>query len=127
VIALQDLAALPDRFDGVCVEFDGVLCVDALECVAPEDWPTVAAGLARVLRPRAPAYVTVELPAGPLPPPTDPRQLPGEVMEGGGYHYYPPRTLVRGWLEAAGFAITEEADADSYWHLLLTRERQRRL
>ena len=78
------------------------------------------AGLARVLRPRAPAYVTVELPAGPLPSPTDPRQLPGEVVEGGGYHYYPPRTMVRGWLEAAGFAITEEADADSYWHLLLT-------
>jgi SAM-dependent methyltransferase len=114
VVALQDLAALPDRFDGL-------LCVDALECVAPEDWSAVAAGLARVLRPRAPAYVTVELPAGPLPPPTDPRQLPGEVVEGGGYHYYPPRTMVRGWLEAAGFAITEEADADFYWHLLLTR------
>jgi SAM-dependent methyltransferase len=113
VVALQDLAALPDRFDGL-------LCVDALECVAPEDWPEVAAGLARVLRPRASAYVTVELPAGPLPPPADPRQLPGEVVEGGGYHYYPPRAMVRGWLEAAGFAITEEADADSYWHLLLT-------
>ena len=114
VLALQDLAKLPDRFDGL-------VCVDALEYVAPEDWPAVAAGLARVLRRRAPAYVTVELPAEPLPPPTDPRQLPGEVVEGGGYHYYPPLTMVRGWLEAAGFAITEQADADSYWHLLLTR------
>jgi hypothetical protein len=35
-----------------------------------------------------------------------------------GLPYYPPRALVRGWLEAAGFAITEEADADAYWHLL---------
>jgi SAM-dependent methyltransferase len=113
VLALQDLAALPGQFDGL-------LCVDALEYVAPEDWAVVTAGLARVLRPSAPAYVTVELPAGPLPPPVDPRQLPGEVLEGGGYHYYPPRHLVRAWLEAAGFTVTEEADADSYWHLLLT-------
>ena len=55
VLALQDLAELPDRFDGL-------LCVDALEYVAPEDWPVVAAGLAAVLTDRAPAYVTVELP-----------------------------------------------------------------
>jgi len=115
VLALQDLATLPGRFDGL-------LCVDALENVAPEDWPVVTAGFAVVLRERAPAYVTVELPGGPLPPPRDPRQVPGEVIEGGGYHYYPSRHLVRGWLEAAGFAIAAEADADHYWHLLLTRE-----
>jgi ubiquinone/menaquinone biosynthesis C-methylase UbiE len=88
VLALQDLAALPDRFDGL-------LCVDALENVVPEDWPAVAAGFARVLLPRAPAYLTVARP--------------------------PPRPLVRGWLADAGFTITEEADADSRWHLLLTR------
>jgi SAM-dependent methyltransferase len=114
VLALQDLAALKDRFDGL-------LCVDALENVAPEDWPGVAAGLAGVLKDRAPAYVTVELPGQPLPPPGDPRQVPGEVTEGGGYHYYPPRDQVRSWLAQAGFAIADEADADSYWHLLLTR------
>ncbi len=61
VLALQDLAELPDRFDGL-------LCVDALENVAPEDWPVVAAGLAAVLKDQAPAYVTVELPDGPLRP-----------------------------------------------------------
>jgi SAM-dependent methyltransferase len=114
VLALQDLATLPDRFDGL-------LCVDALENVAPEDWPVVAAGFARVLLPQAPAYVTVELASEPLPPPADPRQLPGELLADGGYHYYPPGHLVRGWLETAGFTVTEEADADSYWHLLLTR------
>jgi hypothetical protein len=63
----------------------------------------------------------VELPEGPLPPPTDPRQLPGELIEAGGYHYYPPKDLVRGWLAAAGFAVTDEADADQYWHLPLSR------
>ena len=40
------------------------------------------------------------------------------MTEGGGYHYYPSRDLVRGWL-APWFAVTDEADADYYWHLLL--------
>jgi SAM-dependent methyltransferase len=117
VLALQDLAVLPDRFDGL-------LCVDALEYVPPEDWPAVAAGLAGVLLPGAPAYVTVELQTEPLPHPSDPRQLPEEDVAGGGYHYYPPKDSVRGWLAAAGFAIADEADADFYWHLLLTSLRQ---
>ena len=97
VLALQDLAELPDRFDGL-------LCVDALENVAPEDWPVVTVGLATVLKDQAPAYVTVELPDGQPPP---------------------PRDQVRRWLAAAGFAVTEEADADHYWHLLLARTTDR--
>lgn len=92
--ALQDLAELPDRFDAL-------LCVDALECVAPEDWPVVASGLAAVLKDQAPAYITVELPC------------------------YPPRDQVRGWLAGAGFAVTDEADADRHWHLLLARTTDR--
>jgi SAM-dependent methyltransferase len=97
---LQDLAKLPDRFDAL-------LCVDALECVAPEDWPVVASGLAAVLKDQAPAYVTVELP------------------DGGGDHDGPPRDQVRRWLAAAGLAVTDEADADRYWHLLLARTTDR--
>jgi SAM-dependent methyltransferase len=108
VLALQDLAELPDRFDGL-------LCVDALERVAPEDWPVVAAGLATVLKDQAPAYVTVELPDGPPPAPAD----------SDGCHYYPPRDQVRRWLAAAGFAVTDEADADHCWHLLLARTTDR--
>jgi SAM-dependent methyltransferase len=114
VLPLQDLATLGDRFDGL-------ICVDALECVAPEDWPFALAGFSAVLLPKAPAYVTVERPDGPLPPLADPRQLPEEVTLNGGYHYYPRKDLVRGWLAAAGFAVADEADADQYWHLLLTR------
>jgi len=97
VLALQDLAELPDRFDGL-------LCVDALENVAPEDWPAVAAGLAAVLKAQAPAYVTVELPDGPPAP---------------------LRDQVHRWLAAAGFAVTDEADADRCWHLLLARTTDR--
>ena len=125
VLALQDLARQNLRKQGLGERFDGLICVDALENVPPEDWPRVAAGLAGVLGAGAPGYVTVELPDGPLPPPADPRQVPGEVTDGGGYHYYPPRDRVRGWLEAAGFALTDQADADHYWHLLLARTTDR--
>lgn len=50
ILALQDLAS-----DGnLRHRFDGLLCVDALENVPPEDWPGVATGLAGVLKPRHP-------------------------------------------------------------------------
>ena len=116
VLALQDLQDAAD-WRG---RFDGLICVDALECVAPEHWPGVAAGLAATLRTGAPAYVTIESRKGPLPPPADPRQVPGEAIEDGSYHYYPTRPQVREWLNAAGFAVTEQADNDDYWHLLMT-------
>jgi hypothetical protein len=51
--------------------------------------------------------------------------VPGEVVEGGGYHYYPPEQQVRGWLDTAGFTVADEAEADSYWHLLLAGPAQR--
>ena len=120
VLALQDLAGAGDLRG----RFDGLLCVDALENVAPEDWPGAVAGLAAALKPRASAYVTVEVHDGPLPAPVDPRQVPGEDFEGGergGYHYYPARDQARGWLTAAGFGVQDEQDADGYWHFLLER------
>jgi SAM-dependent methyltransferase len=115
VLALQELTQATD-LAGVA---DGLLCVDALENVGPEDWPVVLAGIRAVLRPGAPAYLTVELPEGPLPEPTDPRQLPGELFAGGGYHYYPQRDRVLGWLAGAGLALVDQAEADGYRHLLV--------
>jgi hypothetical protein len=47
--------------------------------------------------------------------------VPGEVIEDGGYHYYPSRPQVRQWLDTAGFTVTGQADDGEYWHLLLTR------
>jgi hypothetical protein len=84
----------------------------------------VAAGLAAALKPRTPpAYVTVEVPDGPLLPPADSRQVPGEHFQGGesGYHYYPARDQARRWLTDAGFAVQGEQEADCYWHFLLQR------
>ncbi len=40
--------------------YDGVLCVDAMENVPPEEWPTVLANLHRALKPDGLLYLTVE-------------------------------------------------------------------
>ena len=54
--AVRDLQELP--FEG---EFDGVMCVDAMEFVPPEDWPVVLERFRRALRRGGWLYLTVEL------------------------------------------------------------------
>lgn len=121
---LQELA-----FDG---EFDGVMTIDSMEHVPPEEWPGVVAALRRAVRPGGVLYLTVEE--------TDQaeieaayaelrrRGLPavrGEVIEGdvGGYHFYPSRDQVDRWLDAEGLDIvdhaTETGEGWAYRHLLL--------
>jgi SAM-dependent methyltransferase len=115
----HDLQELP--YQG---EFDGVLCVDAMEFVPPEDWPPVLERFHRALRSQGWLYLTVELAPGDrvragnqaarragLP------VVDGEVIwEGpdGYYHHYPSMGQVRSWLAGAGFAIDEEAEGP--WH-----------
>lgn len=41
--------------------FDGVICVDAMEFIPPEDWPTVLERFRRALHPAGRVYLTVEL------------------------------------------------------------------
>jgi SAM-dependent methyltransferase len=124
-VGLQELA-----FDG---DFDAVMCVDAMENIPPEDWPRVLGGLRRALRPGGRLYLTVE-----EPDPADLERVqaeavarglpvvPGEMAEeGAGYHYYPARQQVAGWLEEAGLVVEAEArsdEGDGYGYLhLLTR------
>jgi hypothetical protein len=91
----------------------------------------VAGSLRRAVRPGGRVYLTVEEPnradleraqadatAAGLP------VVPGEMTaEGAGYHYYPPREQVGGWLEEAGLAVvaedvSDEGDGYGYLHLL---------
>jgi SAM-dependent methyltransferase len=117
--AKHDLQELPYRG-----EFDGVLCVDAMEFVPPEEWPPVLERFRRALRPEGWLYLTVELaPADRVRAANQAARrsgLPvvdGEVIwEGpdGYYHHYPGLPRVRAWLADAGFAIDEEAEGP--WH-----------
>jgi len=123
-IGLQEMAFLR--------EFDAVMTIDAMENVAPEDWPLVLANLHRSVRPGGHLYLTVEEIGaaeidGAFADLTG-RGLPvvrGEVTEGdvAGYHYYPDRERVLGWLEAEGLEIVveefEPGDGWGYRHFLL--------
>ena len=121
-VGLQELA-----FDA---EFDAVMCIDAMENIPPEDWPRVAANLARAVRPGGHVYLTVEQ--------VDDEELDRELADAtarglpvvrgeesrDGYHFYPAREQVDGWLAAAGLVVVAEefSPGDGYGYLhLLTR------
>jgi cyclopropane fatty-acyl-phospholipid synthase-like methyltransferase len=101
--------------------FDGVMCVDALEMVSPEDWTLVLSRFRRALRERGGMYLTVErVSNSEIREATERARkegLPvveGEVIwEDDVYHYYPPMDRVRAWLADAGFYI--EHDAEQPW------------
>jgi len=106
-------------------EFDGVMCVDAMEFLPPEDWPVVLDRFGRALRPDGWLYLTVE-----LVPETEVRagneaaqRLGLPVVEPGEaiweepdwyYHFYPAMDRVRAWLRDAGFGVHE--DLEGPWH-----------
>jgi ubiquinone/menaquinone biosynthesis C-methylase UbiE len=111
-------------------EFDGVMCVDAMENVFPEDWQLVLANLRRALRPGGSLYLTVELiDEGELEAvfaEATAQGLPvvrGEhTSRGGGYHYYPCLDQVAAWVRDVGLRAIEdghsEGDGYGYYHLL---------
>lgn len=105
--------------------FDGMICMDAMENVFPEDWPLVLANFARALHAGGHLYITVEVES------EDELRIAyeagkrlglplvyGEYAHHGGYHYYPTDEQVREWLAGAGFAVDEMAEGDGYWHYL---------
>jgi SAM-dependent methyltransferase len=115
----HDLQELPYRD-----EFDGVMCVDAMEFVPPEEWPTVLDRFRAALRDPGRLYLTVEMVhedtvrtaneearASGLP------VVDGEVIwhdPDPYYHFYPRIEDVRAWLADAGFMIEDELTEP--WH-----------
>jgi ubiquinone/menaquinone biosynthesis C-methylase UbiE len=115
----HDLQDLPYRD-----EFDGVMCVDAMEFVPPEDWPGILGRFRRAVRPGGWLYVTVELlPEDRMRELNEEARRSGlpvlgrEVMwdqPDGYYHHYPTMEQVRAWVLDAGFVIQEETEGP--WH-----------
>jgi cyclopropane fatty-acyl-phospholipid synthase-like methyltransferase len=132
-------------------EFDGVICIDAMEHVCPEEWPGILSRFQKALRPGGVLYVTVEMAdwdevgeayewarAQGLPvvlgevvdqvdatcaqvAALDWQAVSGEQADPAVYHYYPAPEQVRGWLDQAGLAIEEEGTGDGYVHLLVRK------
>ena len=114
-------------------EFDGAICMDAMENVPPEDWLPVLANFQRALKPEGLLYFTAETfekadakeiqaafekgSAAGLP------LVYGEVPdEDGVYHYHPTDQQVRDWAQQAGFEILKEMEGDAwYYHILLRK------
>jgi SAM-dependent methyltransferase len=133
---------IAERVDGIGLQeladvatFDGVMCIDAMEHVPPEDWPIVLGNLVRAVRRDGLLYVSLEVlvdeeaaverayaeaTAQGFP------VVRGESVgdETGGYHYYPTVAQVQAWVEAEGLVIVEDTTDMAYgdWgyrHLLL--------
>ncbi len=125
-VGLQELA--------LSTVFDGVMTVDAMENVPPEDWPLVLGNLNRALRPQGHLYLTTEeIDQAEIDEAFGDAQrrgwpaVHGEVIEGdtAGYHYYPGRTRVMDWFAAENLTLIEESVSDhdgwAYRHFLLQR------
>ncbi len=108
--------------------FNGVICMDALEHVCPEDWMRILENFHRALKPKGYLYFTVEVAdAGEVEEAFQQAQraeLPvvyGEWVNDGVYHYYPTMEQVRVWSGEAGFDPLEEGEGDGYHHFLMQR------
>jgi SAM-dependent methyltransferase len=119
-------------------EFDGVMCVDAMEFVPPEDWPGILERFHRALHPGRWLYLTVELQpdevlragyedARGAGLPVVEREIIWKEPDGDLYHYYPRIEEVRAWLSRAGFEIEEAEgqwdDGEYAYHHVLARRR----
>lgn len=119
-IGLQEMA-----FEG---RFDGVICMDAMENVCPEEWLLVLGNFHRALKPRGLLYFTSE--TIDTADESEIRQaferaqqagLPvvyGEYPDEEVYHYHPTNQQVQTWSLQAGFAVIRAGDGDGYHHLL---------
>jgi ubiquinone/menaquinone biosynthesis C-methylase UbiE len=112
--------------------FDGVICMDAMENVPPEDWPLVLGNFHRALKPHGCLYFTAETIEN-----ADENEIKdafersqqaglpvvyGEWPDEGVYHYHPSNQQVKDWAQQAGFEILKDANGEIwYFHILVRR------
>lgn len=131
-------------------DFDGVICMDAMEHICPEDYSGILHGFQKALKPGGVLYFTADREEEPdfdlemyykqgkaagLPivfgevADDEAFKLVMEQMDASDeltdravYHYYPPLAKVREWVEQAGLLI-EEDGAGSGFHHFVTRKK----
>jgi 2-polyprenyl-3-methyl-5-hydroxy-6-metoxy-1,4-benzoquinol methylase len=109
--------------------FDGIVCMDAMENVFPEDWLLVLNNFHQALKAQGYLYFTVEL--------ADEKEIENAYLAGkqlglpvvygewaheSGYHYYPLIEQVKKWIQQARFILVEEGEGDGYYHFVVRKE-----
>jgi SAM-dependent methyltransferase len=129
-------------------EFDGAICMDAMEHICPEDWPVILRGFQAALKPGGVLYFTfwprelagtdkVEesykrakrqgLPVvfGEVADQVEEAHkraiVSGEATDESVYHYCPSLKQVREWIGQAELAIEEEGTGDDYEHFVVRK------
>lgn len=112
--------------------FDGIICLDALENVCPEDWPLVLSNFHRALKPQGCLYFTAETIEN-----TDENAIKqayvtakqaglpvvyGEWPDEEVYHYHPTNQQVCEWVQRAGFEILNTANGEIWYYHILVRK-----
>ncbi len=131
-------------------EFGGVICMDAMEHICPEDYPVILHRFQEALIPGGVLYLTADREEEPdfdleyyfklgkaagLPivygevadeaafrQAMEQVDAPDELTDRAVYHYYPPLQQVREWIDEAGF-IVEADGAGSGFHHFLARKK----
>ena len=112
--------------------FDGIICIDAMENVCPEDWSPVLRNFHQALKPQGYLYFTAETientDEGEIKEAYEKAQqaghpvVYGESLEEEVYHFHPTNQQVREWAVQAGFEIIKEGNGEIwYYHILLRK------
>jgi 2-polyprenyl-3-methyl-5-hydroxy-6-metoxy-1,4-benzoquinol methylase len=129
--------------------FDGIICIDAMEHVCPEDWPGILRRFQEALKPGGVLYFTIDLAEGDDVEAAYERAralglpvvfgevadkvdeayeqmkalgaVPYELADAAVYHYHPPLEQVRTWVGQAGMAIDDEGTGNGYEHFVVSK------
>lgn len=126
-------------------EFDGAICMDAMEHICPEDWPGIMKAFQKALKPGGVLYFTEGLEdagvveeaykrakerglpvvfgevADQVEEASERALVSGEATDVSVYHYCPSMEQVRAWIEQAGLAIEEEGTDHWYEHFVVRK------
>ncbi len=129
--------------------FDGVICMDAMEHICPEDYPGILRGFQEALKPGGVLYFTADRAEEPdfdleayyerakalgLPIvfgevadeaafewAMEHPEVSDEQADIAVYHYYPPLGKVREWIDQASLAIEEEGAGSGFHHFVVRK------
>lgn len=136
-----------------CEAFDGVICIDAMEHVSPEDYPRILLKFQEALKPGGVLYFTMDradpaeleeayerarangLPVvfGELVNEVDAayaqieasdQPVPRTLADTAVYHFYPSLDQAREWIDQAGLAIEEEGEGSGYHHFVARKKKE---